>query len=427
MFGQALGTGTGNRGNFQPRKKLTQLDAGGEVRGHSGLILQLHTALQQLTDHRAVMLIFEEGGDLMGNLSPDLRQKPQHLGPRLADALEATQRPGQQFGGFLTDIGDAQRIDEAGQAHLLALLDCQQQVVGGYLGKTFQGNDLLIGEREQVRGRADQVPLDQLLDDLLPQAVDIKRPTGDEMDDRLLQLGLAGQPTHAAIDRALGHGLRSAAALDQLGALDCRSAYRAVFRHMYRPGIGRAHVDHHLHHLGDDVASAADDHRITDHHPQPLDLVHIVQGCIGYGHTGYLHRAQASHGRYRPGAAHLELHIQQLGHLFTGGKLVGDRPARLAGAKTQLPLPAQVVDLEHYPIDFVGQAIAPLTDIPVILQAAFDALDQLEFAADQQTPVPQSVQDAYLGIGQLALEAADAVAAELQRTLGGNVRIELAQ
>src|SRR5690606_38680650 len=103
-----------------------------------------------------------------------------------------------------------------------------------------------------------------------------------------------------------------------------------------------------------------------------LHFVHVMQGGIGYRHPGHLHRAQSRYRGNRAGAADLEFHIQQLGHLLAGGKLVGDGPARLTGAEAELALPAQIIDLEHHTIYLVGQTAASLADVPVVVQAAVD-------------------------------------------------------
>src|SRR5690606_39300738 len=127
----------------------------------------------------------------------------------------------------------------------------------------------------------------------------------------------------------------------------------------------------------------------------------------------------------RADAADLEFHIQQLGHLLAGGKLVGDGPARLTGAEAELALPAQIIDLEHHTIYLVGQTAASLADVPVVVQAAVDTLDQLQLPADRQSPVPQPMQYADLGIRQLPLETAKAVTAEFKVATGSDARVQL--
>ena len=145
-----------------------------------------------------------------------------------------------------------------------------------------------------------------------------------------------------------------------------RTAHRAALRNGHWPRIGRATFGHHRHHLGNHVTGAADDHRIADHQPQPCHFIHVVQGGVGHRNAGHLYRLQTRHRRDSAGTANLKLHVEQLGQLFHGRKLVSNRPARLAGAEAQLTLIAQIIDLEHHAIDLVGQRLAPRADVTVI-------------------------------------------------------------
>src|SRR5690606_37993530 len=117
----------------------------------------------------------------------------------------------------------------------------------------------------------------------------------------------------------------------------------------------------------------------------------------------------------------------QLGEFLLRGKLVGDGPVRRTCTKTQLLLVFDIVDLEHYTIDVIRQAHAPLTDITVVGQAFLNALGQLQFTADRYAPGLELLQHRHLGARQLTTDLTDAVAAELQRTAGGDLRVELTQ
>ncbi|MNZ54724.1 hypothetical protein D3C78_726350 [compost metagenome] len=391
------------------------------------LLLQFDAPFAQLSNHRAIVCVLEEAVDLVGDLQTDVRQPGQHLGQRGRDARQRTQGTGQQLGGFLADIGDTEGEDEARQRRLPARRDGRQQVAGGQLGEAFQAHHLLEGQGVEVGRRLDQPHVHQLLDDLVAQAVDVHGAPRDEVDDRLLELRLAAQAADAAIDRTLAERGLALAALDQLGTLDVRAAYRARLRNRHGPRIGRTALEHHLHHLRNHVAGAADDHRIADHQPQARHLVHVVQGGVGHGDASHLHRSQARHRGHRTGATDLELDVEQLGQLLLGGKLVGDGPAWLAGAKAQLALPVEAVDLEHHAVDLVGQAVALGADRPVVAQRLLDATGQLQFVTDRQPPALEGLENAGVGIRQLTLELTDTVGTELQRATGGHLRIELAQ
>ncbi|CAH0262388.1 hypothetical protein SRABI70_03248 [Pseudomonas sp. Bi70] len=247
------------------------------------------------------------------------------------------------------------------------------------------------------------------------------------MDDRLLELGGAGQAAHAAIHGAFADRFAAFAALDQLGTLDCRATDRALLRHHNRARVLGTTLGDHLHHLGNHVTGAADDHRVADHHPQARHLVHVVQRRVGHRHARHLDRFETRHRRHRAGAANLELHVEQLGELFHGRKLVGHGPMRRTRTKTELLLVFDVVDLEHHAVDVIGQAHAPLADIAVIGQTLLHALGQLQLGADGNAPGLQALQHADLGRRRLGTVLAEAIAAELQRTAGGDLRVQLAQ
>src|SRR5690606_9547550 len=66
-------------------------------------------------------------------------------------------------------------------------------------------------------------------------------------------------------------------------------------------------------------------------------------------------------------------------------------------------------------------------DVPVVVQTAVNTLDQLQLPTDRQSPVPQPMQYANLGIRQLPLETAYAVTAEFQGATGCDARVQLTQ
>src|SRR5690606_1711052 len=232
--------GAGDKGDVQLVDQARQGGAGGEFGMQIAFLLQLYAAFAQLSDDRAVVLIFEEAMDFVGHFKADFRQVDQHIRQRPTNALQGAQRTGQQLGGFFADVGNAQRIDKACQRRFAACIDGVEQVAGGNFGETFQLDDLLMGQAVKIRRGIDQTPVHQLFDDLVAQAIDIHGAARYEVDDRLLELRLAGQTADAAIDRALADRLAPLAALDQLGALHRRATYRALFGYLHGTGVGWA-------------------------------------------------------------------------------------------------------------------------------------------------------------------------------------------
>ncbi|MCY1447042.1 hypothetical protein D9M71_636440 [compost metagenome] len=88
--------------------------------------------------------------DLVSDFQADIRQVGQHLRQGCHDPLQRAQGTGQDLGRLLAHIRNAERIDKARQAGLLAGFDRCQQVVARQLGKPFKVDDLLEGQLVQV-------------------------------------------------------------------------------------------------------------------------------------------------------------------------------------------------------------------------------------------------------------------------------------
>ena len=427
LVGQLLCAARAHRGDVQLVEEPAQGGAGGEFGAQFALVLNLQAVLEQFGDDLAVVRVLEEAVDLVCHFQADVRQVRQHLRQGLLHALQGTQGARQDLGRLFADIGNAEGVDETRQARLLAVFDGAEEFFARQLGKAFEVDDVLELEGIQICRRAHQPFVDQLFDALVAQAFDVHGTARDEVDDRLLELCATGQATDAAIHRALTDRLAALAALDQLGALDVRATHRALLGNLHRPGVFGAALGDDLHHLRNHVARAADNHGIADHQPQSRDFVHVVQGRIGHGNTRDLDRFQARHRGDRAGASDLELDVEQFRELFHRREFVRDGPARLARTEAQLTLGGDAVDLEYHAVDFVSQAVATFADVAVVIQAFVDTVGQLQLAADWHAPLLQLLEVADVGVGDVGRDLADAITAEFQRTVGGDLRIQLAQ
>src|SRR5690606_9884017 len=116
--------------------------------------------------------------------------------------------------------------------------------------------------------------------------------------------------------------------------------------------------------------------------------IHIVQRGIADGDATDKYRYQSCHRRNGAGAANLELHITYGGSRLFRREFVGHGPARSARIKTQLFLPAQVVDLDYGAVDFVVQRVAfgqqtvgvVQTGLPALYDFALRVQRQAQFA-----------------------------------------------
>ena len=83
----------------------------------------------------------------------------------------------------LADLADSQCVEQAIERRLLAALELRQQVVRRLFAHSLQAHQLLVIQPEQVRNRAHQVEVDQLLHQFLTEAFDIERLARCEVQD----------------------------------------------------------------------------------------------------------------------------------------------------------------------------------------------------------------------------------------------------
>ncbi len=102
---------------------------------------------------------------------------------------------------------------------VLALLDRGDDVGGGFVGHALEARERLYVEPVDVGRRVDESRIHQLIDQLLAQALDVHRAAAREMQQRLLALGRAEEPTGAARNRLVSE------------ADDRRAAFGALGRH----------------------------------------------------------------------------------------------------------------------------------------------------------------------------------------------------
>ena len=197
-------------------------------------------------------------------------------------------------------------------------------------------------------GERREFALDQLLDELVAEALDVHRPAAGEVPQRLLALGPAGEPAGAAGDRL---------ALDAARPPSCTPGSASAAR----PGASRLDssgrcFEHDAHHLGNHIARAAHDHRVADAHVLAMHLVDVVQSDVADRHAADEHRLQPRDRRQRPGAPDLKLDAANDGGRLLRGKLVRDRPARRARHEAQPLLVRAAIELVDDAVDLVRRA-----------------------------------------------------------------------
>ena len=324
--------------------------------------------------------------------------------------------PGQGLAGGLPHFAYAQGVEKTRQSGFLAARQGVEKVLRGFFAHAFQAHELFLGEVVQVGRIMHQLPIDQLLHQLVAQALDVHGPAGSKVLDGFPALGGTVQAAGAA-----RHGL--AFGLDDVGTAD-----GAVFGQHHFPGVPGTALGKHAHDLGNHIPGPAHIDRIADTHVLAAHLIHVVQGGVAHHHAPHFHGRQARHRGDGAGAAHLEFHVPDGGQGLLGGKLAGDGPARGAGDVAQALLLFQVVDLEHHAVDLIVQAVALLAHGGEIVQAALKAGHHLQLGRHGQAIAPDDFHDAAVAVAQrLHGQLAPAIGIKGQGAAGGDLGIELAQ
>src|SRR5690606_13853071 len=131
---------------------------------------------------------------------------------RLHQGIEATEGAREDARDLLADMADAEGEDEARQRAAARCRDRVDQALRGLLPHAIEAGEGFHVEPVEVRRAVDEVARDELLDNLLAQSVDVHRAALAEVQQRLLALRRADEPSLAAPGRLarLARGLRAA-------------------------------------------------------------------------------------------------------------------------------------------------------------------------------------------------------------------------
>src|SRR6202022_138553 len=163
---------------------------------------------------------------------------------------------------------------------------------------------------------------------------------------------------------------------------------RTFLRKVIRPRIPGPLVEHHVHHLRDDVAGALDDDGVADADiaalaqwlavaADALDVILVVQRDVLHDDAADADRLQLADRREGAGAPDLDLDIPEHGHGALGRKLVRDRPARRARHEAEALLPVETVDLVDDAADVVVAPAPLLRDLAMKSDQLLDRVAQL--------------------------------------------------
>ena len=163
---------------------------------------------------------------------------------------------------------------------------------------------------------------------------------------------------------------------------------RTFLRKLIRLRVARAFVEHHVHHLRNDIAGALDHDGVADPDVSALaqlltvtadapDVVLVVQRDVLHDHAADADRFELANRSERARAADLYLDIPKHGHSALGGKLVRDRPARGARHEAEALLPIDTVELVDNAIDVVIEFGTLLLDLAMERDQLLDRVAEL--------------------------------------------------
>jgi hypothetical protein len=177
--------------------------------------------------------------------------------------------------------------------------------------------------------------------------------------------------------------------------------------------------------LRDHVARALQHDAVAGPHPQPRDLVPVVQRRVGHDDAADRHRLQPRDRSQLAGAPDLDVDGVQRRLRALGRELVRDRPARRAPDRAQARLPVEPVDLVDDAVDVEGKVRAPGLDRAILSDGLVYIAAEPEPRRDRETPAPERLDERRLRLTGHRRRLAPAMRKEAQRPAGGDVRVLL--
>ena len=270
---------------------------------------------------------------------------------------------------------NAERAEQSSQRHVApARRDGIDQVLRALLGEPLELDQGLDREVVEVGDVAHQPARDQLVDQLVAEAVDVHGAAAAEVADALLDLRRAGG-VDAARDRL-------AFRLDRLAA-----AHRAVVGQAVLLLVSGAFLDDHLHHVGNDVTGALDQHPVADPDVLAVDLVLVVEAHVGDGDAAELETGSSdATGVSAPVRPDQRLDRGDARRPLPRRELPRHRPARAVRLDAELGLVGERVHLEDAAVDLVLERVAVDADLGEPLDGGVEVGEARRAIVDLETP-----------------------------------------
>src|SRR6185369_818186 len=224
----------------------------------------------QLGNDFAVVRFGEELTNALCQHRPDIMHFEQRRLVGIFQRVEIAEMPRQVLGGCFADVADTQRINEAGQCRAAALVDRRNDVGRGFFRHALELGQRRDTELVDIRRRANNGGVDQLIDQLVAETLDVHRSSAGKVQQRALALRRTDEAARAARDRLVGQPHDRGAAFGTLGG------------HHELPRPGRTLVGQYAGDFRNDVAGTAHNDGVADADVLAPDLVLVMQRSVGY-------------------------------------------------------------------------------------------------------------------------------------------------
>ena len=170
----------------------------------------------------------------------------------------------QGFCSGFAHMTNAQCINKTCQRGIFRCLQCIENILRRFLRHALQTRQLFHRKLIQIIGGFHQSHINQLLNEFIPQTINIDRTTLSEMHQTLFHLSRANQPTRATRNRL------------PLFTHNRRTAFRTSCRHDEYPSICWTLFNDAHDHLWNHITRATHHHRVANAHIFAHELIDVV-------------------------------------------------------------------------------------------------------------------------------------------------------
>ena len=168
-----------------------------------------------------------------------------------------------------------------------------------------------------------------------------------------------------------------------------------------------------------------DDHRIADSHIFFTDKIFIVERGPADGRSGDKNRSKNRCRGKHTGPPDANENIFDNRNRLLGGKLPGNRPARLLGRVAEFFLQPQVIHLDYQSVNFIIQFAAFVRPTGAVVDDRLDIRENPMFPVGVEAGPGQFFQHLGMGLHWQGLSLPQCIGKKVQCPSGGDFGVEL--